>query len=290
MIVKHKKLGFLRLLIEMRGSIVPAIAIHILASALLGVFACLLIKQRYLNAAAADALKLSPSPFTALGVAISLFLGFHNNASYNRWWEARILWGRQIIVTRDISRMLMATLNDDDDEIKIEGMDSEEDGWKGIIQSMNEISQDVESNYTSTNTITVNGWRENIVRLACAHTHAFRYQMRPSCEMDGNTTALNDRDRFLTRREQNELMTSRNPANRILFMASKILGSAHRRNLIDTYPMIHVQKSIDTLCEIQTACERIQNTSIPLAYSLLVHRTSFLYVLLVPFAIVDAVG
>ncbi len=57
-------------------------------------------------------------------------------------------------------------------------------------------------------------------------------------------------------------MSRRNPANTILLMASKILGSAHRRNLIDTFQMIHVQKSIDTLCEIQTACERIQNTSV----------------------------
>ena len=76
----------------------PAITPHIIASAVLGVVACLLVKQGYLHPEAADALKLTFGPFTALGVAISLFLGFHNNASYSRWWEARILWGRQIIV------------------------------------------------------------------------------------------------------------------------------------------------------------------------------------------------
>jgi putative membrane protein len=27
--------------------------------------------------------------FTVLGVALSLFLGFRNNACYDRWWEAR---------------------------------------------------------------------------------------------------------------------------------------------------------------------------------------------------------
>ena len=136
----------------------------------------------------------------------------------------------------------------------------------------------------------IQGWRQNIVRLTCAHTHAFRHQMRPNCEMDGRNTALRDRDRFLTKKEKRKLLHCKNPANSILFMASKILGKAHRANLIDTYSMIHTQKSIDTLCELQTAAERIHNTSLPLAYSLLVHRTSFLYVLLVPFAIVETVG
>lgn len=137
---------------------------------------------------------------------------------------------------------------------------------------------------------TIDGWRQNIVRLSCAHTHAFRYQMRPLCEMDGANSAIKDRNRFLTQKEQKHLSNSRNPANSILFMAAKILGKAHRANLIDTYSMIHVQTSLDALCEVQTACERIHNTSLPLAYSLLVHRTSFLFVLLVPFAIVEQAG
>jgi len=102
MIVKNPNLGFLGLLLEMRGSIVPAILPHIVCSALLGVVACLLTETNYLHPTAADALKLEFGPFTALGVAISLFLGFHNNASYSRWWEARILWGRQIIVSKRI--------------------------------------------------------------------------------------------------------------------------------------------------------------------------------------------
>jgi putative membrane protein len=54
--------------------------------------------------------------------------------------------------------------------------------------------------------------------------------------------------------------------------------------------MIHVQNILNSMCEIQTACERIQNTSLPLAYSLLVHRTSVMYVLLVPFAIAPNIG
>lgn len=100
MIVKRHDMSFLAFLIEMRGSIVPDILPHILFSALLGVVACILIKTELVHTSVSDAVTLSFGPFTALGVAISLFLGFHNNASYNRWWEARILWGKQIIVSK----------------------------------------------------------------------------------------------------------------------------------------------------------------------------------------------
>ena len=223
-------------------------------------------------------------------------------------------------MTRDIQRFLLATLADDDnqnynnnshnDEVKVDCSNSisNDDEWKGTIQLQQGVhKQDIESNYMSLSVSVsvssecptneagprkevIRGWKENIVRLSCAHTHAFRHQMRPNCKMDGSNTALRDRNRFLTQEEQRKLIKCKNPANSILFMASRILGSAHKGHLIETYSMIHAQKLIDLLCEIQTAAERIHNTSLPLAYSLLVHRTSFLYVLLVPFAIVDTVG
>jgi putative membrane protein len=28
-----------------------------------------------------------------MGTAIAFFIGFNNNQAYDRWWEARIIWG-----------------------------------------------------------------------------------------------------------------------------------------------------------------------------------------------------
>ena len=38
------------------------------------------------------------------GVILSIFLSFRNNASYERWWEGRKLWGALIAHSRHISR------------------------------------------------------------------------------------------------------------------------------------------------------------------------------------------
>lgn len=42
--------------------------------------------------------------FTVLGVILSVFLSFRNNACYDRWWEGRKLWGSLIAQTRHFSR------------------------------------------------------------------------------------------------------------------------------------------------------------------------------------------
>ncbi len=43
-------------------------------------------------------------PMTLLGSALALFLGFRNNNSYHRWWEARTLWGAMVNASRSYGR------------------------------------------------------------------------------------------------------------------------------------------------------------------------------------------
>lgn len=42
--------------------------------------------------------------FTIFGVILSIFLGFKNNACYDRWWEGRKLWGSLIANIRHLDR------------------------------------------------------------------------------------------------------------------------------------------------------------------------------------------
>jgi len=338
MIVKKQaKMGFFKLLIEMKGSIVPAILPKILLSALLGLIVTLIIEFDIFGKDTRKHVSIELGPFAGVGVAISLLLGFHNNASYGRWWEARTYWGNQVIAVRDLTRFLVGVMDvgcvnggnyyskDKTSHIDI-GIDKEVTPNVEITQelvTLNSVtnSTDIEmdmdvneyqersttttSNSTSNSISSVNynidahsnpktntyaSWQVHIIHLAIAQTHAFRYQMRPSCKMDGVITAKDDRDRFLNTNELNQIRLSKNAANTLMLLASKTLGKAHRSKQIDTYSMIHVQEILNTMCKIQTACERIQNTSLPIAYSMLVHRTTVLYVILVPFAFVPSQG
>lgn len=65
-----------------------------------------------------DTWSLTPLPFQLVGLALSIFLGFRNNACYDRWWEARRLWGQLINTSRTLARQVLTlprTKTDADD-------------------------------------------------------------------------------------------------------------------------------------------------------------------------------
>ena len=85
-------------LFSMRGSVLPRILPRIAAvSALAAVW--VLLDGAYLTLPHTDA-----APFAVFGIALSLFLGFRNNAAYERWWEGRRLWGQLIADLRALAR------------------------------------------------------------------------------------------------------------------------------------------------------------------------------------------
>jgi ion channel-forming bestrophin family protein len=49
---------------------------------------------------------------TILGTAIAFFIGFMNNQSYGRWWEARQIWGGLVNDSRSWARFLKAYATD----------------------------------------------------------------------------------------------------------------------------------------------------------------------------------
>lgn len=50
---------------------------------------------------------LTLAPFQLTGVAIGIFLGFRNNASFDRFWEGRKLWGQIVNSTRTTTRLIL---------------------------------------------------------------------------------------------------------------------------------------------------------------------------------------
>ena len=51
-----------------------------------------------------------------LGTAISLFLGFRTNSAYQRWWEARKIWGEIINNSRTFTRQVLLLFGNKDIE------------------------------------------------------------------------------------------------------------------------------------------------------------------------------
>lgn len=235
MIVREKPSAW-QLLFLMRGSIVPLILPQIISIAVFSVAVKYIYHEGYL-----DLSKLTMAPFAVFGIALSLFLGFRNNACYERWWEARRYWGQLVYDIRSLGRTSETLLGRDHSE------------------------------------------RKALLKDALAFSHFLRGSLRKK-------SAENEAADFIGKEEAKQAASAVNPADFMLRRMGQRLGSLHRAGDIDSMGLRMLDERLTAMSAVQAANERIANTPLPFAYSLLVHRTAYLYCFLVPFGLAATVG
>ncbi|AKM03747.1 bestrophin family protein [Burkholderia pyrrocinia] len=113
MIVRPRE-HWLRMLLVWNGSVLPTILPQLvltLAISLVAVWG----GGRVLG----EKVPLNPTPFTLIGLTLAIFAGFRNNASYDRYREARQLWGGVLTATRTlVSQALCYGAVDHDDDAR----------------------------------------------------------------------------------------------------------------------------------------------------------------------------
>lgn len=97
--ILRSKPSFRDIVFALNGSILPRIAPHLLAIAIISVVA-VFAAQEHPGIFA----RISAVPFTLIGIALSVFMSFRNDACYTRWWEGRQLWGELIVACRSFAR------------------------------------------------------------------------------------------------------------------------------------------------------------------------------------------
>lgn len=101
MIVLEKE-SWWRMFFARQGSVLPRVGKRLAAATLFALTITLLYDFGVLD----KKFTFTTLPFTLIGTALAIFLGFRNNSSYDRFWEGRKLWGRMINITRTFSRQL----------------------------------------------------------------------------------------------------------------------------------------------------------------------------------------
>jgi len=102
MIIRRSENWF-RMLLMWHGSVLPTILPQLGLMLALSVFA--MYVQR---------VPLEMAPFSLLGVSLAIFLAFRNNASYQRYLEARQLWGNILVSGRTLVSQSLAYLPSSD--------------------------------------------------------------------------------------------------------------------------------------------------------------------------------
>jgi putative membrane protein len=220
---------FLDLVFAVRGSIVPRIAPRL---ALLALVAAAMV---WLHERFGLLPEVGGIGFTVFGIALSLFLGFRNNAAYDRWWEARKLWGGLLADTRSLAR-----------EAELFVADAAE--------------------------------RQAMLRLALTFLHWHRANLRG---LQGDAEALARGPGFAA---------APHPPDAALDALAAMVAEAGRRGTIDGYGLRALGERLGSIALQQAGCERIATTPLPFVYSLLIHRTTWLFCLLLPLALLGPAG
>lgn len=217
------------LLTALRGSIVPRIAVPVLV---LVAFASAVVALDRVTGAVP---RLDGSAFAVFGIGLSLFLGFRNNAAYDRWWEARKLWG-------------------------------------GLLADLRSLAREAEVFVVDT------GSRRAMLEAALDFIHAHRINLR------GLSVAEAPREGVRA------LADAPHPPCAALDSLGAMIAAGHRAGGIDGFGARSLTARIGGIAQQQAGCERIANSPLPFVYSLLIYRTSYLYCLLLPFALTGTTG
>ncbi|QNL87925.1 bestrophin family protein [Pseudomonas putida] len=223
--------GVLGLFFTLKGSIVRRIASRCLMIAILASL-IVLIESRHPE----YFLHVSATPFTLLGLSLSIFMNFRNNACYDRWWEGRKAWGTMIIEIRSFIRE-SAAISD---------------------QSL----------------------REDILRSLCGFAHALNAKLRNEHEAQAACSWLSS----------DTLTANHNVSDRILQHIGATCSRLATDKIISDVRYLILVERLNALTQVQGICERIKSTPIPFPYSLLLHRTIYLFCILLPFAMAEPLG
>ena len=104
MIVRDRPSG-LKLFLVMRGSVLGRIWQKLLVTTLLAIVVTISH-----GAILHHKVTLTIIPFTLIGLPLAIFLGFRNNAAYDRYWEGRKLWGEVVYCSRNFARQCQSLI------------------------------------------------------------------------------------------------------------------------------------------------------------------------------------
>jgi putative membrane protein len=230
MIVRAKP-NLINVLISLKGSIAKRIALR---SLLVTLLASAIVLVETLHPVYFS--KVNATPFTLLGLSLSIFMNFRNNACYDRWYEARKAFGAMVM--------------------------------------------DVRSMIRETQVIKDHQQRSTILLNLCGFAHALNAKLRKEDELSAAGT-------WLSKLPSPD--TPNIPEN-ILCQVGQQCSTLTESGEISEWRYTLMANHLANLTATQTICERIKSTPLPFPYTLLLHRTIYIFCILLPFAMAEPLG
>ncbi len=209
-------------------------------------------------------------PIALLGTAVAFAVGFRNNASYDRMWEARKAWGAIVNASRSWGMMVNDYVTNDrtaislsTEEMKFEKMRfmKRHFAWLTALRFQLREPRTWEAVYKKYNQEYKNKWF-----TVNEHTEKLEKTL----------------EQYLTPEELKTVMSKSNKAAQIISLQSNALRELHNKGLIDNFRHIELEKMLVEFLNQQGVSERIKNFPYPRQYATLNMYFIKIFVILVP--------
>ncbi len=198
-----------------------------------------------------DSVCLPAAPGTVLGTAVAILLGFRNNSAYDRWWEARRLWGALVNDSRSVARQALT--------------------FCSLKHAANETAAALVS------------FQRQLVYRQIALAHALCAHLRGQDAPAAAAPFLDDEEVARLRRQKNV------PAA-LLHEQGRQLQQGLERGFVDDFRHVQVDGRLSNLTDTVGGCERIKNTVFPRQYGYFTWLFTWVFILLLPFSLVKDLG
>ena len=200
---------------------------------------------------------------TVLSTALAIFLGFNNNQAYDRWWEARKIWGLLVNYSRAWTRQVITFLKATDESEKKE----------------------------------VRELQQRMIYRHSAFVHALRVFLRARHDYNRITNEYlesenqySDTRDLLVPNEFKVFCQKDNPPNYLIQLQGDDLKRAADRGWLSDFRFMQLDQTLVEFNNIQGRSERIKNTPMPRPYTYFSRVFVFIHATLLPFAFVEDLG
>lgn len=209
-------------------------------------------------------IKLPWQPISIIGIAVAFYLGFKNNASYDRTWEARKIWGGIVNDSRSFSAGVLAFVQGDNQENIRKELIYRHVAWLTALRYQLRLSKE---------------WEHKEDRLANLYnaTICEQYIERLDSELE----------RYISKEEIEKYKPKGNTATQLLATQTKRLRQLCDLGYFNDFRLIHLTSLVTRFYDGQGKSERIKNFPFPRQYASAAMWLSIIFSALVPFGLLD---
>jgi putative membrane protein len=221
-------------------------------------------------------------PVSVVGTAVAFYVGFKNNQSYDRLWEARKIWGGIVNESRTWGMLVDGYISDLHAQEKID-----EEEIKEIKKRL--IYRHIAWLYAHRNQLLQPTPWEHISQRGAIGKYAKYYQENFGVGLIDDGVTKTEMQHFLSQEEYERLIQHQNTATQIVNEQSRDLAALRRQNLIEDFRHIQMSDVLRSLYTLQGKNERIKKYPLPRQYANMSFYFTGIFIMLLPFSMIPAI-